>query len=246
MKKYMEMKLQPPSFSRLKILWAKNVNAQLNYLLSTLLHLSNGVEKLTVENCKMLEQVFDLTEFVAEDIKGNLKFPNLNTIQLLCLPNLKWLWNKDPRGILGLSNLVKLEIVDCGLHRTPLSITLLEKLDALKALKIESCEMIEQVVEDDMEMQERILQKLEGLQLVNLPKLTKFNSGNCNFRFPNLLSLTIEKCPQLKAFTVGFLCSQTLPMEGDTDHVANENMVRMRHLNLLKTHTYTPSLRSLI
>lgn len=221
----MEMELQPSSFTSLKTLEARQCDQELTKFLSILPCRSQKLEELTVEKCERLEEIFDPKEFVTNE-QGNLKFPHLNKIQLLHLPNLKWIWKSDPRGILGLGNL---EIIKCSLISTPL----LEKLDALKALKIVSCDMIEQIVEDDVEMQERSFQNLEDLELVNLQKLIKFNSGHCNFRFPNLLRLTIENCPQLDAFTAGFLSNQKQTVEGTTDQVPpNQNKVRMLQLNL--------------
>lgn len=108
------------------------------------------------------------------------------------------MWNKDPLGILELGKLVKLEIIKCGLSKIPLSTALVENLVLLEKLKIESCEIIEQVVEDDpAEIREPSFPKLKYLQLVSLLKLVKFNAGHHNFRFPNLLNLRIEKCPNL-------------------------------------------------
>ncbi|KAI9118748.1 hypothetical protein K1719_010193 [Acacia pycnantha] len=98
-----------------------------------------------------------------------------------------------------------------------------KKLVLLEELKIESCEMIEQVVEDDKEMMiEQVVEddkemrgplfpKLKDLQLASLPKLIKFNSGHSNFIFPDLRFLRIEKCPKLNV-----LSNQMLPINKGT------------------------------
>ncbi|KAI9085108.1 hypothetical protein K1719_032924 [Acacia pycnantha] len=220
LRKYMEMKLQESSFTQLKTLEARQCNQELVNFLSLLLGRSDKLKELKVENCQQLEHVFNLTEieFDGEEHKKP-KFPNLETMQLLCLPKLTCIWNKDPREIVELGKLVKLEIIECGLLKSLLSTALVEKLVHLEELKVESCEMIEQVVEgDDTETKGRIsFPNLKDLQLGRLPKLTKFNSGHCNMTFHNLQSLRIEECPELNAFTIGFLSKTT--NEGTSYHV---------------------------
>ncbi|XP_028786365.1 disease resistance protein SUMM2-like [Neltuma alba] len=206
LQKYMRMELHESSFRQLKTVEAFHCGNELNEFLSILLRRSSKLERLTVESCDLLEQVFHLTGIVAEE--GNLKFPNLKTMRLCSLRNLKCIWNKDPRRIVELGKLVKLEIIDCGLRQGPLSIALLEKLVLLEELKIESCKMLEQVVEDNEEMQERSFHGLKDLYLADLPELIKFSSRNCNVGFPNLLRLTIKKCPKLIEFTAGLLSNQ--------------------------------------
>ncbi|KAI9077803.1 hypothetical protein K1719_040289 [Acacia pycnantha] len=196
LKEYMEMELQESSFAQVKTIDASQCGNDLNTFLSILLRRSYKLERLTIERCELLQHVLDLTEFIAEE-KKKIKFPNLNTMQLLCLRNLNCIWNKDPRGVVELRKLVKLEIIECGLRKSPLSTALVEELVLLEELKIESCEMIEQVIEDDTEMQESSFRNLKYFQLASLPNLIKLNSGHCNVKFPELLSLTVEKCPKL-------------------------------------------------
>ncbi|KAI9085096.1 hypothetical protein K1719_032912 [Acacia pycnantha] len=125
LRKYMEMELQSSSFRKLKILEALQCEQELTKFLSIiLLRRSHELEELIIENCKLLELVFDL-EDLASDTLG----------RLFC--------------------------------------------------------------------------NLDDLQLLSLPKLTKFNSGHCNLTIPNLQSLRIEKCPEFNAFTTGFSSNQT-------------------------------------
>ncbi|KAK4253301.1 hypothetical protein QN277_010624 [Acacia crassicarpa] len=213
----MEMELQESSFTQLKTIEALQCDNKLNNFLSILLSRSYKLERLKIYRCELLQHVLDLTEFIAEE-QRNIKFPNLNTMELLCLRNLNCIWNKDPRGVVELRKLVKLEIIECGLHKSPLSTALVEELVLLEALKIESCEMMEQVVEDDTEMQESSFRNLKDFQLACLPNLIKLHSGLCNVKFPELLSLRIENCPK-------FLSNQTLTIEGTPDFVPQNEMM---------------------
>ncbi|KAK4253308.1 hypothetical protein QN277_010631 [Acacia crassicarpa] len=229
LRKYMEMELEWSSFRKLKILEALQCDQELTKFLSTiLLRRSHELEELTIENCKLLEQVFDL-ENLASDTLVTRIFPNLQTMRLNGLPKLNYICNNDPKiwGTLELGNLGKLEIINCSL-KGPLPTTLVEKL---VKLKIESCKMIEQVVEENVEMQGRLFCNLDDLQLLSLPKLTKFNSGHCNLTIPNLQSLRIEKCPELNAFTTGFLSNQ----------ITNEMMdacLKLQTLKLVGSKTF--------
>ncbi|KAK4253304.1 hypothetical protein QN277_010627 [Acacia crassicarpa] len=233
LRKYMETELQPSSFRKLKILEALQCDQKLTKFLSIILfRQSHGLEELTIENCKLLEQVFDLEDF-ASDAHVTRIFPNLQKMRLNGLPKMNCICNNDPIiwGNLDLGNLVELEIIDCSLLKGPLPTTLLEKL---VTLKIESCEMIEQVVEENVEMQGRFFCNLDDLQLLSLPKLTKLISGHCNLTIPSLRSLRIEKCPVLNAFTTGFLSNQTTN-EGTSYHVPpDEKMDACLKLQTLK------------
>ncbi|XP_028764518.1 uncharacterized protein LOC114722605 [Neltuma alba] len=200
LQKYMKMELHDSSFRQLKTVEAFHCDNELNKFLSILLRRSSKLERLTVERCDLLEQVFDLTGIAAEE--GNLKFPNLQTMRLFSLPNLKCIWN-----------------------RGPLSIVLLEKLVLPKELNIESCKTLEHVVQDNEERQERSFHSLEDLSLADLPELTKFSSANCNVRFPNLLRLTIKRCPKLTEFTTELLSNQKPTIEGTSSGVPQKEMM---------------------
>lgn len=224
------MKYHPSSFSNLRILEAMHCNQDLNTFLSSLFYWSNGLEELKIENCELLEQVFDLQDLDPHKDGRPLIFPMLKTMKFCCLPKLKCIWNKYRRGMVELGKLVKLEIIECGLRKSALSTALLVELHQLKELKIESCEMIEHVIEDETKTLERTIPNLEELQLVSLPNLIKFNSGHCNFRFPNLLGLKIEKCPQMNEFITGFL-SNKIPNEGTSNHMQSDaHIVSMRFI----------------
>ncbi|KAI9085100.1 hypothetical protein K1719_032916 [Acacia pycnantha] len=234
LKTYMEMKLQ---LTKLKTVEALQCDNELTRFLSILLKRSYKLEQLKVRNCELLEQVLDLEEFVPNK-ESYLKFPNLITMQLDGLPKLNCIWNKDPTGILRLGKLTKLEIIKCGLLKSPLTTPLLEELVSLEVLKLESCENIEFVVEDDKE--ERSFANLKDVHIASLPKLIKFNTGHCNFKFPNLLRLTIEECPELNAFTTGFLIKTT--NEGTPSQVPSDEKMdvcpKLEKLKLVRNESF--------
>ena len=204
------MEPEPSSFGSLKTLEATQCDEGLNKLLRTLFHGSHDLENLTIENCEVMEQLFD-----HGDLAPNI--PKLRRMRLNGLPKLNCIWNIDPklRGTIEISDQVELEITNCGILNCPLPTALLEKL---VQLKIESCDMMEQVMDEEKEVQHRLLHNLKTLQLVKLQKLKRFNSGNYILTFPNLKTLVIQECPTLNAF----------------NHAPpDEQMVRMLYLNVL-------------
>lgn len=218
------MKDPPVLLKHLRTVKVSKCDNELNKFLCKLSNESYKLEILEVKECEYLEQVFGLNKFDAIEGNSSLKFPNLNTMQLRGLPNLKCIWN--PSEIVELGKLVKLEITHCGLLKCPLSNTFAGKLVLLEDLKIESCKMLEKVVEGGEETQERSFPRLKDLQLADLPMLIKFNSEAFNSRFPNLQRLRIEKCPKLNAFTTGFLSIKTTN-ERPSEPPPNVKMVRI-------------------
>ncbi|KAF7845334.1 putative disease resistance protein [Senna tora] len=238
LKRYMKMEIRDSSFAELKVLEARQCDTELTKFLSILLHRSHKLEKLTVENCKLLEQLFDLGGI---DKGENRKFPNLNTMRLCDLPKLNCIWNEDASGIFHLGKLVKLEIINCGLLKNLVSTGFVENLVQLEELSIDSCEMIEEVVtfkvgEEKMEEQQvRSFPNLKNVELVSLPNFLKFKSGNYHFRFPNLLSLSIDHCPNMEAFTTGFLSAQAPSFNsGTSEHTRDDIMDVYPKLQILK------------
>ncbi|KAF7844626.1 putative disease resistance protein [Senna tora] len=238
LKNIMEAQLKPSFFTNLKMLEVRQCDNKLNVFLSILLPRSCRLECLTVENCKLLELVFDLKHLVA-DGEGNGLFPNLKTMRLLDLPKLNYIWNMDPSGIMDLRKLVKLEIINCGLLRNLASIGVVETLVQLKILAVHSCKMIEEVITikvgEKTDKEGRCFPNLRDLVIANLPNFRRFNSGNCKFRFPNLLSLRIKHCPKINAFTTGFLSAQGPTINSrTTEHAFDEMMDVYPNLKILE------------
>ncbi|KAI9085128.1 hypothetical protein K1719_032944 [Acacia pycnantha] len=179
-----------------------NKESDIGYLFELTDQLSK-LENLIIEDSKKLKEYMEMelqeSSFAQlKTIEASQCGNDLNTfLSILLRRSYKLERLTIKRGVVELRKLVKLEIIECGLRKSPLSTALVEELVLLEELKIESCEMIEQVIEDDTEMQESSFRKLKDFQLASLPNLIKLNSGHCNVKFPELLSLTVEKCPKL-------------------------------------------------
>ncbi|KAI9072438.1 hypothetical protein K1719_045599 [Acacia pycnantha] len=202
-----------------------NKESDIGYLFELTDQLSK-LENLIIEDSKKLKKYMEMelqeSSFAqVKTIEASQCGNELNTFLSILLRRsykLERLTIRRSKRVVELQKLVKLEIIECGLRKSPLSTALVEELVLLEELKIESCEMIEQVIEDDTEMQESSFRNLKYFQLASLPNLIKLNSGHCNVKFPELLSLRIENCPK-------FLSNQILTIEGTSDHVPQNEMM---------------------
>lgn len=207
--------LKPLHFTKLIQFQAKNCDERLNEFLSILLKRSEQLDHLVVEECRPLKLVFDLSKLVSEpDGRGNAEyFPYLKTMKLSDLPQLNWIWNKDPAGIFGLGHLENIEIMKCSSLKNLISASAAEKLQELRKLKLHSCGEVEEVIaveNEGVEAQNREIEfpLLSVLELTDLSNLIKFHRGNCALVFPSLSILKINKCPKMEAFTTGFASAE--------------------------------------
>ncbi|KAJ7978147.1 Disease resistance protein [Quillaja saponaria] len=215
LKQRLGMKLQESSYCQLTELLATNCDAQLNIFLSRLLSKAQQLEQLRVENSESLNHVFNLEGVVADE-KGETYFNQLKIMRFCDLPKLMCIWNKDPSGVLGLHNLSSIHVLSCASLKNLFSTSVAKNIqECLKELRINTCEMMEEVVtketeENETEKEQIVFWNLENLELVCLSKIVKFHKGNTSFQFPSLQTLRIENCPQMNAFTTGtrFLCTQ--------------------------------------
>ncbi|KAJ7973517.1 Disease resistance protein [Quillaja saponaria] len=240
LRKILAMDLRPSYFSQLKSFNAKSCNDELIVFMSHLLSRSNWLEQLKIEQCNLLKHVYNLTEFVAND-EGSGKFlSRLKRMTFWDLPELTCVWNKDPTGILGLSNLENIDIQRCGFLKNLFTTSVAENLHKLHALKIHSCLLIEEVVAvesegEDMQKRKIVLPQLEQLELIGLSNIKKFHAGSYIFEFPCLESLRIQDCPNMKAFTTGFLSTKVTSMKESRDkEMLDGVMVEFTKLQNLK------------
>ncbi|KAF4359535.1 hypothetical protein F8388_003538 [Cannabis sativa] len=110
-----------------------------------------------------------------------------------------------------MQNLTSLEVEECNNLKYLFSFSLAQKFVNLKKIKVKNCEAMEDIIkvvdqpgEEALHM-ERIdlFPKLQSLELDGLSSLQRFccvtDSSSCMV-FPLLSKLTIEDCPQMKAF----------------------------------------------
>ncbi|GKV47782.1 hypothetical protein SLEP1_g54646 [Rubroshorea leprosula] len=214
--------------------------------------------QLMVKNCGTMEQVI-----MGEGAKNKMEFPHLWLINLescsdltsfhVETPNLEFLSlssNNIQRildnSILEISsyiqNLRKLCVEGCGNLEYLLTSSMVKSFEQLNWLKICDCNMMEEVIHAEESMDEEIMCKiffpnLEFLLLQDLPKLTRFCSGNY-LELPCLWKLKISKCPVLKTFISSFFFGDMI--------ASSQNVKNTYTLSLFNAKVAFPKLERLV
>ncbi|KAL7225440.1 hypothetical protein ACSBR1_020751 [Camellia fascicularis] len=140
-------------------------------------------------------------------------FPSLEELYLHGLENINEIWcNKLQTG--SFDKLFRLYVSDCGSLRNMFYPFMARHLVHLKMLVIIRCSMMEEVVAKEEEEGGRInrtpLPKLEYLELKDLPELKSFSHVTHDWELPLVEHITIIKCPKLKTFSLGVICTPKL------------------------------------
>ncbi|KAF8038725.1 hypothetical protein BT93_B1314 [Corymbia citriodora subsp. variegata] len=161
-----------------------------------------NLRTLQVRDCESLEEIFDVEGL--ETMESTKVLSSFTTLNLVNLPKLKRLWNKDLQGTLRFSSLRSLIIYKCNNLRHTFTLSMAWCLANLSCMEIKECDQMEGVIveeEGQGSATEKItLSKLENLKLECLPNLTAFLLGkNCTMECLNLHQLTIDRCPRMKS-----------------------------------------------
>ncbi|XP_068313788.1 uncharacterized protein [Pyrus communis] len=105
---------------------------------------------------------------------------------------------------ISFQNLTTLEVVDCCNLKYLATYTIAKTLKRLRTMRVGRCERMTEIgattsdgddAGNDVEIS---FCQLESLNLLSLPSLQDFFSGNCIVKFPSLKTVNIYKCPKLK------------------------------------------------
>ncbi|KAF7833318.1 Disease resistance protein [Senna tora] len=156
------------AFSKLKTLFIRSCNQDLTKMMVT--HLEN-LKTVSLHNVKT-DVIFSLEWLSINGIVVNL---GLQDISLVNLPELRHIW-MGPKDIIGLQNLVELDIQQCVHLKVIFPASILRSMPQLTMLSINNCEELEEIIEE------------EGNQNVSNPQLL----------FPHLTTIIIKYCHKLK------------------------------------------------
>ncbi|KAG8650687.1 hypothetical protein MANES_07G060300v8 [Manihot esculenta] len=101
-------------------------------------------------------------------------------------------------------NLTTLQVSNCQGLVNLLSSSTARSLERLEKMKIEECELIQEVIVAEVDKEEEeneiCFNQLKCLELRRLPSLSSFCSGNLTFNFPSLEEVILVECPNMKIF----------------------------------------------
>ena len=190
------------SFCQLENLTLSNSNKLSSVISSSMITRFNNMKELHLDKCESLITIFNL-EYDRPDHPMEEMFPQLMTIALSNLNNLKFVWNKEPH-VPFFSNLVSLFIVRCGSIQSIFSLSSSKYLEKLKLLRLCSCkELMEVISSDENKNVSTIFPQLKCLVLKDLPKLVNFSHYCGSLDWPNLQTLRVSNVPNMKSFSRG-------------------------------------------
>ncbi|KAF2294487.1 hypothetical protein GH714_011871 [Hevea brasiliensis] len=190
------------------------------------------LEKLVLSDASFEEIIFH-EEIISEETRAGLI--KLKELKLSKLPRLKHLMDAKlltvfqcletlevlecgrleilVRSSVSLQNLITLEVSNCQRLVNLISSSTARSLERLRKMKIEKCELIQEIIvtEADKDEEEEIcFGHLKCLELQHLPSLSSFCSGNSTFSFPSLEEVIIIECPNMKIFAQEVLSTPKL------------------------------------
>ncbi|XP_039173237.1 uncharacterized protein LOC120295752 isoform X1 [Eucalyptus grandis] len=192
------------SYWQLQTLIVDKCPSFINVIPSKLMLALEEMRSLQVGNCESLEEIFDL-EGLDPD-KSTQVLPGLWNINLINLPKLRQLWNKDLQGMMCFNSLYSLTLYKCNNLRHVFVSSMARCLANIRRMKIKGCGQMEGVIKDEEGLGSAVEKitflKLTSIQLKHLPNLTSFLSGkNPTLDCPKMEYLNIAHCPQMRSLT---------------------------------------------
>ncbi|KAK8589983.1 hypothetical protein V6N12_024369 [Hibiscus sabdariffa] len=204
--------LRPDSFSNLKELKVEYCDSLVNIFSPFLREVFQRLETLEVRDCVSLEQVFQVLDIEEIDVVVTSR---LRRVELIRLPNLKYVWNKDPGDNISFGNLQEVHVLNCESLKTVFPLSIAKGLLQLESLTISCCGVEEIVTKNHVIGSDKqeilfVFNQLSFLKLWYLPKLTCFYPEIHSTRWPKLKQLKTNKCKNIKIF--GHAESQSQPL----------------------------------
>ncbi|GAU33592.1 hypothetical protein TSUD_359700 [Trifolium subterraneum] len=186
------------------------------------------LEILELYNNSKLENIFSPNE-----IDGQQLDLGLQKIELIDLPMMTCLF-LGPKNSFALKNLTDITIARCEKLKIVFSTSILRFLPELLDLKIQECEELEHIVEDDLE---------------NKDNSNSLSSTTC---FPKLVTLIVTKCNRLKfVFSTSILrflpqlCNLRIEECEELEHIIEDDLENKDNSNSLSSTTCFPKLQRL-
>ncbi|XP_039173422.1 uncharacterized protein LOC120295878 [Eucalyptus grandis] len=188
------------SYWQLKSMVVDKCPSFVNAIPSKLMLVLDNLDYLQVRNCELLEEIFDLEGL--EVVESTRILPQLQELDLVNLPKLGRLWNRDLQESICFDSLATLILYNCGNLGHAFTSSMAQCLANLCWMEIKECGQMEEVIveEEGRSTKEKItFPKLED-EIEWLPNLTCFLSGKNNMlECPKLEVMIIAHCPKMES-----------------------------------------------
>ncbi|XP_065851783.1 uncharacterized protein [Euphorbia lathyris] len=165
-----------------------------------------NLEKLYITGCDVLTEVFDIRALIDVKIeRGGIAVSQLNLLVVLNTPNLKHIWNEDPKGIFDFHSLSSLDIQGFPSLESVIPASVARSLVYLEMLLVTDSSIKEIVAGDEEGIDDAStfqFPQLERLVLRRLPQLETFYLGTYTSEWPALPQLRITQCYQFHLQTL--------------------------------------------
>ncbi|CAL5431225.1 unnamed protein product [Camellia sinensis] len=166
------------SFSKLKKVHVELCGKWLCVFPSQFLTRLRNLEDLTVENCSLLEKVFELEMRDCKEQESEM-VSLLKSLKLKRLPQLNYISKRDPIGFTYISQLNILHVHDCDNLGYLFPHSIMKCMLQLQELDIRRCKMMSMIVADEKGQGKSSVDKIEFtqlkiLRLYDLPILVSF------------------------------------------------------------------------
>ncbi|XP_062083056.1 disease resistance protein At4g27190-like [Humulus lupulus] len=174
---------------------------------------NTSLKTLSIYNAHTMNHLFGDPEYAQPS--SSVVFQNLESLVVRKCSRLQ----SFAPSFMSFHKLKTLELSEChGLTYLFASSTA-ASLVHLKEMSIIDCKRMREIINRDYykegqivesEHHEFVFQKLEKLELHDLPSLESFYSGNKVVSFPNLEEISLKGCPEMRRFSHGNICTSAL------------------------------------
>ncbi|TXG65720.1 hypothetical protein EZV62_006995 [Acer yangbiense] len=190
------------SFCNLKSLEVRKCNKLLTIFQSNLVERVTRLEYLTICDCDLVEEIFDLQGVDYEE-SHPAKETLLRELDFNGLPKLKHIWNKDPQKMFSFQKLNNVKVHHCMSLKYLFPVSIAESLSELERLDVYYCGVEEFVVDDQGEANVAatfVFPRITSLELNQLPRLKTFYHGVHTSQWRNLKRLVVCGCDKVELF----------------------------------------------
>ncbi|KAI9127768.1 hypothetical protein K1719_000761 [Acacia pycnantha] len=203
------------SFNNLKVLVVKSCGFVRLVPLHVLKSLNN-LEELDVEDCDMLEIIFDFEDLndYYKEMDSSSIVVQLKELKLWNLPKLKNVWSNNCQGNVSFPSLRNISVYKCESLTSIFPASIAKgMLCELERLAIRQCGVDVIVAKDQVSESVAVtfgFPRLTSLELSGLPNLRNFYPQKHTLEWPQLKRLYIQCCDELEIFEKEVSCSSKI------------------------------------